>query len=147
MKYILLNNGIGIIISDERRVKTQIVKFVFLDAPLNATVMLKTEKGTFYRMLSNDKHSCEFNVGNIKGIVDITVSGFVKNRPMYWNCESVFVSHDGGESVVYAANNPNKLIVKLFKEHEAMEKMIKTLGEKITALEKKFEDSFNDDLI
>ncbi len=147
MQYILLKNGYGIIISDERKIKAENITFTFFDAPLNSTVTFKSEKGHIYKKLSDDTHSCQLNVKGINGTLSIGLSSIVDGKPARWNCEAIFVSHDGEDTVVYAIENPNKHIAKLFDELKTIEKTIESLARKFTDLEKRVNDSFSDDFV
>ena len=147
MQYILLKNGFGIIISEERIIKAQNITFTFLDAPFNTTVVLKNKNGYFYKKLSDDTHSCQFDVKSIEGIVDVSISSIVGGKPARWKCDSVFVSHDGEETIVYAVCNSNKIIAKLFEDYKSMEKAVENLSKKVRELEKRLSDSFDDDFI
>ena len=147
MEYILLKSGSGIIVSEKRRLKTKEVSLRFLNAPTSVTATLKTNKGCFYKKISDDTHSCKLDLKGISGSIEINLSSVFEGKPSRWKCESLFVSNEDGETVVYAVENPNKTIAKLFEEYELMDSAINSLAKRFTELEKKIADSFSDDII
>ena len=115
------------------------IQFIFKNAPLNLTVIFKSENRSIYRTLSTNGE-CSINEKLLNGVVE--VFAFTPNHVRIWNCEKLYVSKKNDVVMVVAedvdfSDSITKLKVicdELYDKIKTMEKHCDELDSKLTEI-------------
>ena len=140
MKYRLLDNGNGVIVSRRPALLTRSVEMEFSGAPDGSKVILETESGMFlYRDISGER--CEVQLSKLKGVVKVTLVTAPGEERRKWVCEELFVDHLDEEHALVCPNDMNlpQVVTDLRIENEALRRDQAELRKQIEALDGRLE--------
>lgn len=140
LKYRLLDNSVGVIITRQPIIIKDKLSVSFLDAPPNATAIFENEHGaTFYRELI-DKN-CSIDLSKIIGRVRVTVAILNDLKTcLRWACEDFVLSNLENGEVLVCPNDmdlPQK-VTTLMIENAEIRRANMLLNEKLRELDAKF---------
>lgn len=137
MKYSLLRNGVGVILTRHLHVADNSIRFSFENAPLNATVIFDRDDGTsLYRRLDNGE--CDISVRYLRGgVFRVTVAVLDSGNSSKWKCEEIRATMLPSGEICISPNDMDlpQRVVDLYVENEKLHREVEDLTGKIKALE------------
>lgn len=144
MKYKLLGNKKGIILTRNPKLIERELTVSFVDAPANATAIFENAEGDSYYQKIVDK-VCVVPSAILKGVIKSMVVVFDDTPcPAKWVCEELVAQKlkDGSALIMPNDMNMPQKFVEIQLEQQKMAERISRLEDRLKTLEDKFEDVF-----